>query len=195
MVAALPGLPVVPWSVTSDAKTLAAIVIYSTIHIRIVTLAMPGESKFQKLLSDDSDYVYNEPMISPNRQWLAYFEGAVTTPQVNVRPFPDVRQRPVTVSAPNTGLGPAWSGDGSELFYASFPADGIWAASVQYAPFKIGTPQRLFRRTYWYGGFGTNGSGGRAWDPDPNGKRFLVITRPALRRAPTLPKRTKLKFA
>ena len=104
--------------------------------------------------------------------------GNQTTPLVNVRPFPDVRQKQITVSAPNTGMGPVWSADGTELFYVSFPADGIWAARVEYAPFKIGIPQRLFRRSYWYGGFGTSGAGGRAWDPDPNGKRFLMITAP-----------------
>ena len=51
---------------------------------------------------------------------------------------------------------------------------------MDYEPsIRTGKPQLLFGGTYWYGAGGPSGVQGRAWDPDPNGKRFLMIKIPA----------------
>jgi len=90
-----------------------------------------------------------------------------------VRPFPNVSQqrRPV-----GQGAAPVFSADGSEIFL--FDGGGLSAASVEYAPFRVSTPKQLFRGQYWYGVANPQGLLGRAWDVDPTGQRFLMITLP-----------------
>lgn len=165
-----------PWSVSPDGRTLAAAALYNQTYTGISTVATTGGSDFQTLLADDPDeesLLYNEPAISPNGEWLAYEEGALTALRIYVRPFPGVQRTQVSVSN-EFSLNPVWSGDGSELFYSS--GDGIWAAAVEYAPFRIGTPELVFRRQYRYGNLNAVGFGGRAWDWDTVGQRFLMMT-------------------
>jgi hypothetical protein len=50
---------------------------------------------------------------------------------------------------------------------------------VQYSPFRVGGPRKLFRGQFWYGVAGPTGALGRAWDVDPKNDRFLMITLPA----------------
>ena len=71
------------------------------------------------------------------------------------------------------GQQPVFSRDGSELFF--FNDSAIQAADVTYEPsLKIGTPHRLFPTAGYM-----PAALGRAWDPDPSGKRFLMIRDPA----------------
>jgi hypothetical protein len=90
-----------------------------------------------------------------------------------MRFFPEVQRASTLVGS---GMHPAFSRDG-ELFY--FDGGGLSAATVEYEPsLVVGPAQALFRGTYWYGIGGTAGEGGRAWDPDPAGDRFLMILPP-----------------
>ena len=116
------------------------------------------------------------PSLSPNGQWLLYYEYREPTArdaEVDIRPFPDVRQqrRPV---AP--GMHPIFSADGSEIFF--FDGAGLSVAPVQYSPLRVGGPRKLFRGQYWYGVAGPNGALGRAWDVDSKNDRFLMIAMP-----------------
>jgi hypothetical protein len=94
--------------------------------------------------------------------------------EINIRPFPDVAPQRFPVGS---GSHSAFSRDGSELFFLD--DKGISVASVAYKPtFRIGSPQPLFQRQYWYGVAGPRGNLGRARDVDRSGQRFLMIRMP-----------------
>ena len=64
--------------------------------------------------------------------------------------------------------------DGSELFF--FDGQGLSAAPVSYEPtLRVGASQRLFETTARF----LRAPGGRAWDVDPSGERFLMIRAPS----------------
>jgi hypothetical protein len=66
-----------------------------------------------------------------------------------------------------------FSRDGSELFF--FDGQGLSAAPVTYEPtLRVGAPQRLFETTARF----PSVPGGRSWDVDPSGERFLMIRAP-----------------
>jgi Tol biopolymer transport system component len=163
-----------PWAISPDDKTLLLIDALSLEDINLATLDIGNSDKLAPLLDLAENLV--EPSLSPNGEWLTYYqftEGTAADAEVNIRPFPDVRQqrRPV-----GPGIHPVFSADGSEIFF--FDRAGLSVASVQYAPFRVGTPQKLFRGQYWYGVASPDGALGRAWDVDPSNDRFLMITLP-----------------
>jgi serine/threonine protein kinase/Tol biopolymer transport system component len=163
--------PAYPWSLYKDGKTLALITVKGSSIVHSLTLLLDGAARtFEPLLTED--YVQTEPGFSPNGNFLVATEGIVDVGvRITVRPYPNVRQNRMLVGI---GRGPVFSGDGSRIFYLS--ENGISAANVEYGPgIRIDKPQLLFSGAYRYGTAGVDGSGGRAWDPDPNGKRFLMI--------------------
>ena len=164
-----------PWSLYKDSKTLALITAVSAAEIHAMSLSLGGDGKFEPLLTEN--YIQTEPGFSPNGNYITATEVIEGTngSTITVRPYPDVRRNRIAVA---NGRGPVFSGDGSQVFY--FSGDGISAASIEYEPsIRTGKPQLLFRGAYWYGAGGPTGAQGRAWDPDPNGKRFLMIKMPA----------------
>ncbi len=167
-----------PWSLSPDGRTLALVSARNLQEIDLAMLDVQEKDAFQPLLTGQS--VANEPVISPNGQWLAYAEATTTGPaqEINIRPFPDVSRQRYPIAA---GGNPAFSRDGSELFF--FDGNGLSVVSVAYQPtLRIGSVQPLFRGQYWYGVAGANGALGRAWDVDRRGERFLMIRMPS---APT----------
>jgi serine/threonine-protein kinase len=163
-----------PWGIAPDDKTLLLVDAVTLQDVNIATLDIANAEKTTPLL--DLVEQLAEPGLSPNGEWLVYYEFTGQTAadaEINIRPFPDVRQqrRPV---AP--GIHPAFSADGSEIFF--FDGAGLSTASVQYTPVRVGAPQRLFRGQYWYGVATPQGALGRAWDVDPKNDRFLMITMP-----------------
>jgi serine/threonine-protein kinase len=164
-----------PWSMSPDDKTLLLVDAITLEDVNLATLAVENGEETVPLL-DLAEQVA-EPTLSPNGEWLVYYQfgqiGPVTEAEVNIRPFPDVRQqrRPI---AP--GGHPIFSPDGSEIFF--FDGAGLSVVSVQYTPFRVGNAEKLFRGQYWYGVAGPEGVLGRAWDVDPNNDRFLMITLP-----------------
>ena len=162
-----------PWAISPDDKTLLLIDAVTLEDVNLATLDIGNSDELTPLLDLAENIV--EPGLSPNGEWLALYQftGNAQDAEINIRPFPDVRQqrRPV-----GPGLHPVFSADGSEIFF--FDRAGLSVASVQYAPFRVGAPQRLFRGQYWYGVASPDGALGRAWDVDPNNDRFLMITLP-----------------
>jgi serine/threonine-protein kinase len=163
-----------PWASSPDGKTLLLVDAGSLEDVNIATLDIANSDKTAPLL--DLVERLTEPSLSPNGAWLVDYEFtqlSATDAEINIRPFPDVRQqrRPV-----GPGAHPVFSADGSEIFF--FDGAGLSVASVQYAPFRVGAPQMLFRGDYWYGIAGPTGALGRAWDVDPNNDRFLFISLP-----------------
>jgi serine/threonine-protein kinase len=163
------------WSVSPDGETLLLVNAATLQDINLATLGI-GKDNTVKTLLDLTEQL-SEPSLSPNGQWLLYYQFPETGSadfEVDIRPFPDVRQqrRPV-----GPGAQPVFSADGSEIFL--FDGAGLSVAPVQYSPFRVGGPRKLFRGQFWYGVAGPTGAFGRAWDVDSKNDRFLMITLPA----------------
>ena len=110
------------------------------------------------------------PALSPDDRWLAYVSDVSGTPEVYVRPFPDVMSARVKVSD-GGGYEPGWSHDGSELFYMD--GDGMFvAAAVETEPaFRIAAREPLFQKG---GPFSTSIPTERRYDVTRDG-RFVMI--------------------
>jgi serine/threonine-protein kinase len=168
------GVNPLAWSVSPDGETLLLVNAITAQDVNLATLGI-GKSNTVTSLLDLTENVV-EPSLSPNGQWLLYYEYRDPTgadAEVDIRPFPDVRQqrRPV-----GPGVHPVFSADGSEIFF--FDRAGLSVAPVQYSPFRVGSSRKLFRGQYWYGVAGPTGALGRAWDVDSKNDRFLMITMP-----------------
>jgi eukaryotic-like serine/threonine-protein kinase len=156
-----------PYAVSADGQTLLVTKTRSFASVGIGMLTL-RDRQFGEVLHTGPRQI--NPSYEPNGAWIAYEDQG----QLDLRPFPDVQRTRVPVGA---GQHPVFSRDGAELFY--FYAGGIAAASVELAPnVQVGASRTLFRATYWYGGNGPDGTFGRAWDPHPDGNRFLIILAP-----------------
>jgi Tol biopolymer transport system component len=83
----------------------------------------------------------NEPVVSPDGQFLAYTSNETGRYEVYVSSFPENKGR-VLVSL-NGGMHPKWSRHGTELFYKE--RDALMTVPVDTrSGFKAGTPQKLF---------------------------------------------------
>ncbi len=163
-----------PWSISPDGEMLFLVDAPSLAEINIGMLDIAKDKGVKPLL----DHV-SEPSVGPHGQWLLYEavtqgspgDATPATAELNLRPFPDVRQqrRPV-----GYGFHPVFSRDGSEIL--AFDGEGLTAAPVQYDPLRVGNQRKLFRGRYWWGVAGPEGQVGRAWDVDPKNDRFLMIT-------------------
>jgi Tol biopolymer transport system component len=162
-----------PWSASADGRTLLLVDAISLQDVNFATLDIDNDDELKPLL--DENGIVTEPSLSPDGQWLVYYgaERENDAVEINLRPFPNVRQqrRPVGM-----GRHPVFSADGSKIFF--FDGGGLSMAPVQYGPLRVGQPTMLFRGAYWYGVANAQGDLGRAWDADPKNDRFLMITMP-----------------
>ena len=112
------------------------------------------------------------PAFSPDRKWLAYTSDHSGREEVYVQPYPGPGPR-VQVST-DGGEAPAWSGDGTELFYLTF-RDGlplVMNAVPVKAGVSAGPPRKLFEGRF------VVTRPFRSYDVTPDGQRFLMIQRP-----------------
>jgi serine/threonine-protein kinase len=136
---------------------------------------------FRASLDGDSDPVplleteafVEHPALSPDGRWLAYKSNESGIEEVYVRSYPEMG--PPTVVSIDGGGAPAWSGDGSELFYAergrliaaSVRLDGSRATVVERAElFRLAPFRREWMRNY---------------DVHPGGEEFVMVGRPRTR--------------
>ena len=112
----------------------------------------------------------SEPSISPNGAWIAYAgAGGQANSEIDIRPFPAVSRTRIPVGP---GESPVFSRDGSELFF--FDGSSLLVAPITYeTTLRVGPPRRLFESTAYLWS-----AGGRSWDADPSGERFLMIRKP-----------------
>ncbi len=87
------------------------------------------------------------PAISPDGRWMAYVTDDSGRQEVLLRPFPGLGA--ITPGSRNGGTGPAWSPDGSELYYRDASGDTVKAVSFVGEPtVRIGNPEVLFTGDY-----------------------------------------------
>ncbi len=114
-----------------------------------------------------------EPALSPDGRWLAYVSDESGLPEVYVRPFPNTADGKWQISN-DGGVEPAWSHDGSELFFRSLDGQSIEVADMQRGPSAATRevllnlpPQNDYERN----------ARNRLYEVAPDG-RFVVIQRP-----------------
>ncbi|HEY6224870.1 MAG TPA: protein kinase [Gemmatimonadales bacterium] len=109
------------------------------------------------------------PVFSPDGRWLAYVSSESGSPEVYVRPYPDVDARKVQISV-DGGTAPRWNPARGELFYLSASGD-MMAARIETAPaLKVSGVTRLFTPIGFQGG-----DGALFYDVSPDGGRFLML--------------------
>jgi Tol biopolymer transport system component len=169
--ASVPELVLMPWSWSSDGKTLVTEETDGSAKWDIGTLSMDGNRARKPLLSEKATEM--QAKISPDGRWMAYTSNESSRGEVYVRPFPEVDTGKWQVST-SGGSSPLWSPDGRELFYLT-DDNSVMAVSVETNPtLSFGTPKTLFRSAC----VGATVGGGTPWDIHPDGKRFLMMKEP-----------------
>jgi serine/threonine protein kinase len=111
------------------------------------------------------------PVFSDDGKWIAYASTETGRSEVYVRAFPS-SDAPARVISESGGTAPLWSPNGDELFYRN--AAGNLVAVPMRAGARAGRSQELFRVQ---GRFRTSGNAA-AYDIEPNGRRFIMVTEP-----------------
>ena len=111
-----------------------------------------------------------EPAVSPDGRWMAYTTTESGTPQVYVRPFPDVGAARWQVST-SDGRDPLWSHSGRELFYLSPNTGKLMSVAVKPgATLAFEQPRPLFSTVSY-----VPGGSVAPYDVSPDDKRFLLL--------------------
>jgi Tol biopolymer transport system component len=170
-VGSAPDLLLMPWSFTSDGKTLVVQETDMGTKWDIGMLSMEGDHARKPLLREKATEI--QPKISPDGRWMAYMSDESGRNEIYVRPFPEVDKGKWQAST-SGGTAPLWSPDGRELFYLS-EENTVMAIAVETKPtFSLGRPNTLFRSMC----VGSTPGEGTAWDISPDGKRFLMMKEP-----------------
>ncbi len=107
--------------------------------------------------------------ISPDGKWLAFTSTESGTPEIHVRPFPNVDSARFVVSV-GGGNAAVWRRDGRELFFQT-PRGEMFAVPVTTGrTFTHGVPKLLFTGLAFAGQ-----DYYRAYDVHPDGQRFLMV--------------------
>jgi Tol biopolymer transport system component len=110
--------------------------------------------------------------ISRDGRWIAYESDSTGQYEVYVERFPEGGERR-PISAPEGGEDPVWSQTGTELFYRRLKDKAMMALPIVTTPtLSVGSPKMLFKGAYYDGG-------GRHYDVDREGRRFLTFKDPA----------------
>ena len=106
---------------------------------------------------------------SPNGRWIAYTSDETGVIEVYVRSYPDMGPR--TLVSVGGGSWPAWSADGSELFYFGQGQSWLMSATLSFDGPRVTVEDR--RRLFRSGGFRRQAT--RNYDIDPAGKGLVMV--------------------
>ena len=157
-----------PYSFSADGKQLVFRQSFAQTGADLMRLSLESR-KVEPLLQTRFNELNAD--ISPDGRWLAYQSDESGSPEIYVRPFPDVNAGRWQVSTAG-GRTPAWSRNGRELFYIVGDGTMMAAAIEPDASFVSRTPVRLFSGNFYLGGAN---SVGRTYSVTPDGRRFLMI--------------------
>lgn len=167
-----------PYAVTRDGKQLLFREDSETTGSDIFALELTGSGRQLPLVTDPGDQL--NPELSPNQKWLAYESDQSGEKQIWVRSFRDVSPWVKQVTT-DGGTRPAWSKDGTELFYVSLTNDLMVIPVGRGQTFTHRSAVKLLDGKRYFFGQGT-GASGRTYDVRADGK-FLMIKQ----QAPSVP--------
>jgi Tol biopolymer transport system component/tRNA A-37 threonylcarbamoyl transferase component Bud32 len=151
-----------PSSWSSDGRLLS-IVENDPLTGNDILIFEPKTGKTRPFLATDFDE--DHPVFSPDGRWIAYDSNESGRTEVFVRPFPGPGAK-LQISA-RGGIGPIWSHDGREIFFAS--GSTMMAVEVKTEPTFHASPAReLFEGNYLW-------ERPRNYDVSPDGSRFVLL--------------------
>ena len=136
----------------------------------IVALSLDAPRGVERILHSEATEGWAE--VSSDGRWIAYDSNESGQFEIYVRPYPRVRDGRWRVSA-SGGREPLWSRQGKELFYRDFSGALMVAALGRGQTLTVGAPVKLLGGSRYHGGGST--LGGRTYDVDLDGSRFLMI--------------------
>ena len=169
---------VAPVSWSRDGRFLLFVVVDRKTNSDVWSLTFDGASKPVPFLQ--SEAAESQAQFSPDApgapRWVAFTSNESGRDEVQVRTFPDGRNR-IVVSG-GGGHSPKWRRDAKELFYIS--ADGkVMAVPISDNPLRAGAAVPLFQAPRGFGILDATGRrGSAAWDVAPDGQRFLLASPP-----------------
>src|SRR5581483_2310763 len=127
-----------------------------------------GDSVIVPLVATPADE--RHPALSPDGRWLAYRSMESGSPQVYVRPFPNVDAGKWQVSLDGGG-DPVWSHSGKKLFYINSKNEMVSAAVVTQPSFSARAQTVLFALPS-----GVRDNPSRPlFDVSPDDRRFIMV--------------------
>jgi len=155
-----------PRAITADGRSLLFVEWNPETARDIWTMTPEDDRRAEPVLATPFDEYSSA--LSPDGSWLAYVSDESGRYEVYVRSWPEGASR-VLVSA-HGGKDPAWSADGTELFYRV--GEAMMVVPVESGTnFSAGTPELLFE-----GRFKLGVHGSMSYDVSADG-RFLMIER------------------
>jgi serine/threonine-protein kinase len=127
---------------------------------------LDGSAEPEPLVASEFDEL--NAALSPDGRWLAYQSDQAGRPEVFVRPFPDVHSGLHQISNAG-GVKPAWSRDGTELFYLDNSRQMMRVGVRTAGGFSASPPEMLFDASRFFAA-----TVGRNYDVASDG-RFIMI--------------------
>jgi hypothetical protein len=138
-------------------------------------LAVPAGGGAEPVTLLHSEFVHNQPQLSPDSRWLAYVSDESGRDEVYVQPFWNGRLGPEKWPISSTGAtNPRWRRDGKELFYLSSDGKLVSVRVKAGAGFVWDSPEVLFpipRLPF----VSRLEAGGFRYGVSRDGKRFLIL--------------------
>jgi len=158
--------PLFPMDITADGRSLLFVEWNPKTARDIWTMTLEGDRRAEPVLVTPFDEY--RPMLSPDGRWLAYVSDESGRYEVYVQSWPEGASR--ALLSAHGGTGPAWSADGTELFYQN--GEAMMAVPVESGTsFSTGTPELLFEGSFKLGAYGS-----LSYDVSTDG-RFLMMER------------------
>jgi eukaryotic-like serine/threonine-protein kinase len=159
-----------PVDISPDGRTMLAFQYSAKTKRDIWTVPLTGDAKPAPLIvTEGDDYAAS---FSPDGKWIAYASSQSGRYEVYVRAFPNGHSVQVSVDG---GDGPAWSTDGSEIYFITRERDVVAAPfHASGAVPQPGKPALLFHRSRTM----------MSWSPSHKPGRFIGALRSAPEEVP-----------
>jgi serine/threonine-protein kinase len=145
------------------------VVVFSVDNIHTASVGGSGSGSGPVPLMETGAFLAHGTL-SPDGRWLAYRSNESGVNEVYVRSYPDMG--PATVISAGGGNAPAWSGDGSEIFYWSRGRMNVASVRIEGGTIAVVDRAELFHAGPFQQEWNRN------FDVHPRGNQFVMVSRP-----------------